>query len=327
MLKSILSMDASDWPDCTYCAESNSGSPQSVRGEMSFHGPLPPAGGPAVTHADGPSALPVTGALVDGAPADALADGDGVLTGGRDEDCCPAEEQATRAVATRRLPTAIPSQAQIRRRSGRGPGPPSQAIKGTPNRVCRESPRRVMSSFSSLQQSIGRGRLPPSDATGSWTRRSRVAQVPMCDGTCSAFPSQRSTSSVIHAWRRRSLSRSPEAGAPDIGIPSPEPAPGPVTASSAPTNPVAPLLPAPTPPSAKPPSMPSPRPPAPVPIIPSGPTTALPPAGSPTKSSPIMPWPPGPVPPAPTGSPIPPAPPGRLPTGTGSAPSPGTPPR
>lgn len=160
MPKSILSIDASDWPDCAYCAESNSGSPQSVRGETSFHGPLPPAGCPAVTHADGPSALPVTGAVVDGAVSVGLADGGGVLADGRDEDGCPAEEQATTAVATRTLPTVIPSQAQIRRRRGPAPGPPSQAIKGTSNRVCRESPRRVMSSFSSLQQSIGRGRVP-----------------------------------------------------------------------------------------------------------------------------------------------------------------------
>src|ERR1700733_8670781 len=94
MLKSILSIDASDWPDCTYCAESNSGSPQSVRGEMSFHGPLPPACLPAVTHADGPSALPVTGAVVDGTVSTGLADGGGVLAGGGREGRRPAEKEA-----------------------------------------------------------------------------------------------------------------------------------------------------------------------------------------------------------------------------------------
>jgi hypothetical protein len=100
-------MEASDWPDCTYCAEPNSGNPHSDRGETSFQGPLPPAADPAVTHADGPSALPVTGAVVDGAVSNGLADGGGVLAGGRDEDGCPAEEQATETMATRTLPTAI----------------------------------------------------------------------------------------------------------------------------------------------------------------------------------------------------------------------------
>src|SRR5580693_9308183 len=126
-------MDATDWPDCTYCAESNSGNPHSAGRERIFQGPLPPAGCPAVTHADGPSALPVTGAVVDDAVSVGLADGGGVLAGGRDEDGCPAEEQAETAATTRTPPAAILGQAQSRR--GGAPGPPSWAINGTPNRV------------------------------------------------------------------------------------------------------------------------------------------------------------------------------------------------
>jgi hypothetical protein len=104
-----------------------------------------------VTHADGPRALPVTGVLVDGGPSDALAAGaDGLPGEARGAaGLLAAEEQAATARASKAPPVAIPRRGRSRRRRPGAPGPPSRAVNGTSNRVCRESPRRAMSSFSS----------------------------------------------------------------------------------------------------------------------------------------------------------------------------------